>query len=251
MQRREFLSGSLAAGIGGGAMLLLASGSRSEGADPTTTNTTIQEKPMSYTLPPLPYPADALEPYIDKMTMEIHHGRHHKAYVDNLNKALEGQSELAKLPVDQLLREISKVPENIRQAVINNGGGHANHTMFWEIMAKDAGGQPSGPLADDINATFKDFASFQQQIKQAGLTRFGSGWAWLILSDGKLQIISSANQDSPLMKGQVPIMGIDVWEHAYYLKYQNKRPDYVDAWWHVVNWSAVGERYAKAKAGTL
>jgi Fe-Mn family superoxide dismutase len=250
MQRREFLSGSLAAGIGGGAMLLLARGSQSEGADPTTTTNTIQEKPM-YTLPPLPYPADALEPHIDKLTMEIHHGRHHKAYVDNLNKALEGHADLAKLPVDQLMREINKVPENIRQAVINNGGGHANHSMFWEIMAKDAGGQPSGPLADDINATFKDFASFQQQLKQAALTRFGSGWAWLVYSDGKLQIISDANQNSPYMKGQSPIMGIDVWEHAYYLKYQNKRPDYVDAWWHVANWSAIGERYSKAKAGTL
>jgi Fe-Mn family superoxide dismutase len=251
MKRRQFLSGSLAAGIGGGAMLLLARGSENEGADPTTANNTIQEKPMSYTLPPLPYPADALEPYIDKMTMEIHHGRHHKAYVDNLNKALEGHAELAKLPIDQLMREIGKVPENIRQAVINNGGGHANHSMFWEIMAKDAGGRPSGPLADDINAAFKDFASFQAQLKQAALTRFGSGWAWLLLSDGKLQIVSGANQDSPFMKEQVPILGIDVWEHAYYLKYQNKRADYVDAWWNVVNWAAVGERFAKAKTGKL
>ncbi len=250
MKRRQFLSGSLAAGIGGGAMLLLARGSDSEGADPTNANNTIQEKPM-YTLPPLPYPADALEPYIDKMTMEIHHGRHHKAYVDNLNKALEGHADLAKLPIDQLMREIEKVPEKIRQAVINNGGGHANHSMFWEIMAKDAGGKPSGPLADDINATFTDFASFQQQVKQAALTRFGSGWAWLLLSEGKLHIASGANQDSPFMKGQVPILGINVWEHAYYLKYQNKRPDYVDAWWNVVNWPAVGERYSKAKAGTL
>ncbi len=206
---------------------------------------------MSYTLPALPYPADALEPYIDKMTMEIHHGRHHKAYVDNLNKALEGHADLAALPIDQLMREIDKVPEKIRQAVINNGGGHANHSMFWEIMAKDAGGKPSGALADDINATFTDFTTFQQHIKEAALKRFGSGWAWLLYADGKLQIASAANQDSPLMKGQVPILGIDVWEHAYYLKYQNKRPDYVDAWWNVVNWAAVGERYSKAKAGKV
>jgi Fe-Mn family superoxide dismutase len=206
---------------------------------------------MSYTLPPLPYPADALEPYIDKMTMEIHHGRHHKAYVDNLNKALEGHADLAGMPIDQLMREISKVPEKIRQAVINNGGGHANHSMFWEIMAKDAGGKPSGALADDINSTFNDFAAFQAQLKQAALTRFGSGWAWLVLADGKLQVISDPNQDSPLMKGQVPILGIDVWEHAYYLKYQNKRADYIDAWWNVVNWSAVAERYSKAKDGKL
>jgi Fe-Mn family superoxide dismutase len=205
---------------------------------------------MPYTLPPLPYPADALEPHIDKMTMEIHHGKHHKAYVDNLNKALEGHAELAKLSVEQLMREIVKVPDNIRQAVINNGGGHANHSMFWVIMGK-GGGKPSGPLADEINKTFQDFASFQAQLKQAATGRFGSGWGWLVLADGKLQIINTANQDSPYMKGQVPILGVDVWEHAYYLKYQNRRPDYIDAWWNVVNWNAVGERYSQAKAGKL
>jgi Fe-Mn family superoxide dismutase len=206
---------------------------------------------MPYTLPPLPYPADALEPSIDKMTMEIHHGRHHKAYVDNANKALEGHADLGNLPVEQLLREINKVPENIRQAVINNAGGHANHSMFWEIMARGAGGKPTGPLADDIARTFGDFSAFQTQIKTAATGRFGSGWAWLVFSDGKLQVLSTANQDSPYLKNQAPIMGIDVWEHAYYLKYQNKRPDYVDAWWNVVNWAAVGDRYAKAKAGKL
>jgi superoxide dismutase, Fe-Mn family len=206
---------------------------------------------MAYTLPPLPYPADSLEPYIDKMTMEIHHGRHHKAYVDNANKALEGQADLAKLSVEQLLRQISKVPDTIRQALINNAGGHANHTMFWEIMSKGAGGKPTGPLADEIAKTFGDFPSFQQQLKQAGVSRFGSGWAWLVWADSKLQIISTPNQDSPYIKGQAPIMGVDVWEHAYYLKYQNKRPDYIDAWWNVVNWSAIGERFAKAKAGKL
>jgi len=207
-----------------------------------------REEVMAYTLPPLPYPADALEPYIDKMTMEIHHGRHHKAYVDNVNKALEAHAELGKLPIEQLLREVKKVPENIRQTVINNGGGHANHTMFWEIMKKGAGGKPSGALADEISKSFGDFSAFQQQLKQAAVSRFGSGWAWLVLADGKLQILSTANQDSPYMNGQVPILGVDVWEHAYYLKYQNKRPDYVDAWWNVVNWSAVAERYSKAKA---
>ena len=206
---------------------------------------------MAHTLPNLPYATNALEPFIDTMTMEIHQGRHHKAYVDNLNKALEGQAALQSKSIAQLLREISQVPDSIRQAVINNGGGHANHAMFWEIMGPGAGGKPSGPLADDINAAFGDFASFQTQLKQAGVTRFGSGWAWLVLADGKLKVLSSANQDSPYMTGQVPIMGVDVWEHAYYLKYQNKRPDYLDAWWNVVNWKAVADRYAKAKAGKL
>ena len=206
---------------------------------------------MAYTLPPLPYPNNALEPYIDAQTMEIHHDRHHKAYVDNLNMALEGQASLANKPIEQLLRDINQVPENIRTAVRNNGGGHANHTMFWEIMGPHAGGDPTGPLADDIKATFTDFAGFKAQVKDAGVKRFGSGWSWLVLADGKLKILSSANQDSPYMSGQVPILGVDVWEHAYYLKYQNKRPDYLDAWWNVVNWKAVGERYAKAKAGKL
>jgi len=206
---------------------------------------------MAYTLPALPYATNVLEPYIDTMTMEIHHGRHHKAYVDNVNKALENQAALAAKPINQLLREINQVPEATRQAVKNNGGGHANHTMFWEIMAPKAGGQPSGPLADDIKSTFGDLATFQAQLKDAGIKQFGSGWAWLVLADGKLKIISTANQDSPYMTGQTPIMGVDVWEHAYYLKYQNKRPDYIDAWWHVVNWAAIGERYTKAKAGKL
>jgi Fe-Mn family superoxide dismutase len=206
---------------------------------------------MAHTLPNLPYATNALEPFIDTMTMEIHQGRHHKAYVDNLNKALEGQAALQNMSITQLLREINQVPDAIRQAVTNNGGGHANHAMFWEIMGPGAGGKPSGPLADDINAAFGDFAAFQAQLKQAGVTRFGSGWAWLVLADGKLKILSTANQDSPYMTGQAPIMGVDVWEHAYYLKYQNKRPDYLDAWWNVVNWKAVAERYAKAKAGKL
>ncbi len=206
---------------------------------------------MAFTLPPLPYPNNALEPYIDALTMEIHHDRHHKAYVDNLNKAVEGHPELANKSIDQLMRDIKQVPDNIRQAVINNGGGHANHSLFWVIMGPKAGGKPSGPLADDIAKTFGDFAAFQAQLKQAGVSRFGSGWAWLVLAGGKLQVINTLNQDSPLMNGQVPILGVDVWEHAYYLKYQNKRPDYIDAWWNTINWGAVAERYGQAKAGKL
>jgi Fe-Mn family superoxide dismutase len=203
---------------------------------------------MAFTLPNLPYPADALEAAIDKMTMEIHHGRHHKAYVDNLNAALEGQAALASKPIDQLLREISTVPEAIRQKVINNGGGHANHTMFWEIMSPKGGGEPAGPLADAIKSTFTDFANFKAKIKESALARFGSGWAWLVASGGKLSIESTANQDSPLMAaGKTPLLGVDVWEHAYYLRYQNKRADYVDAWWKVVNWNAVAARFSAAK----
>ena len=203
---------------------------------------------MAFTLPALPYPADALEKAIDKMTMEIHHGRHHKAYVDNLNAALEGQAALAAKPVVQLLREINQVSEAIRQKVINNGGGHANHAMFWEIMGPKAGGEPKGPLADAIKSTFADFASFKGKIKEAALGRFGSGWAWLVLAGGKLVVNSTANQDSPYMTGQTPILGVDVWEHAYYLKYQNKRADYVDAWWNAVNWDAVAKRFAEAQS---
>lgn len=206
---------------------------------------------MAYTLPPLPYPTNALEPYIDTLTMEIHHGRHHRAYVDSLNKALEKYPDLQDRPIEQLLRQINQVPPEIRQAVINHGGGHANHTLFWQIMGPNAPRQPSGPLADDISRTFGSFASFQQQLKQAALDRFGSGWAWLVVTpDGKLGIGSTPNQDSPLLQGQTPILGIDVWEHAYYLKYQNRRGDYVDAWWNVVNWDAVAQRYLAARPGS-
>jgi Fe-Mn family superoxide dismutase len=202
---------------------------------------------MAFKLPDLPYPADALEVAIDKMTMEIHHGKHHKAYVDNLNAALEGQTALASKSIEQLLREINTVPEAIRQKVINNGGGHANHSMFWEIMGPKGGGEPTGPLAEAIKATFTDFANFKAKIKEAALGRFGSGWAWLLVSGGKLVIESSANQDSPYMAGKTPILGVDVWEHAYYLRYQNRRPDYVEAWWKVVDWNTVGTRFAAAK----
>jgi Fe-Mn family superoxide dismutase len=202
---------------------------------------------MAFTLPPLPYPADALEAAIDKTTMEIHHGRHHKAYVDNLNAALEGHPGLQSKPIEQLLREITSVPEAIRQKVINNGGGHANHTMFWEIMGPGGGGEPSSPLAEAIKSSFTDFATFKAKIKEAGMNRFGSGWSWLVIAGGKPQIVSTANQDSPYMNGQTPILGVDVWEHAYYMRYQNKRADYLDAWWKVVNWNAVAKRFSEAK----
>jgi Fe-Mn family superoxide dismutase len=203
---------------------------------------------MAFSLPPLPYPTDALEPYIDKMTMEIHHDRHHKTYVDNLNKALEGAPDLQKKSIEDILRNIKSVPANIQTAVRNNGGGHANHSMFWEIMGPNAGGQPTGELSGAIQSAFGSFDGFKAKIKEAALGRFGSGWAWLVFGgDGKLQVLSTANQDSPYMDGQTPVLGVDVWEHAYYLKYQNKRPDYVDAWWNVVNWNAVAQRFAKAK----
>jgi Fe-Mn family superoxide dismutase len=204
---------------------------------------------MAHTLPPLPYPTNALEPHIDTQTMEIHHGRHHKAYVDNLNKALDGQAALAAKSIEDLLRDIKSVPENIRPAVVNNGGGHHNHSLFWTIMGPGGGGDPSGPVADAIKVTFGDFATFKAKIKENALGQFGSGWSWLVWDGSKLQAVKKPNQDSPLMDGLVPVLGIDVWEHAYYLKYQNKRPDYVDAWWNTVNWKAVGERFANAKAG--
>jgi Fe-Mn family superoxide dismutase len=197
---------------------------------------------MAHTLPPLPYPSEALEPHIDKQTMEIHHGKHHAAYVNNLNAALEKHQDLQSKSVEDLLRNINSVPEAARTAVRNNGGGHANHTMFWQIMGPNAGGPPKGAIADAINSSFGSFDKFKEEFKKAGVGRFGSGWAWLIDSGGKLSIESSANQDSPVMEGKKIVMGLDVWEHAYYLKYQNRRPDYIDAWWNVVNWSEVNKR---------
>jgi Fe-Mn family superoxide dismutase len=199
---------------------------------------------MPFTLPELPYASDALEPYIDKMTMEIHHGKHHNAYVTNLNKALESAPELAGLTIEELLaNNCAAVPEGIRTAVRNNGGGHINHSMFWQIMGPHAGGEPSGPLAEAIAASFGSFAAFKEKFQAAGATRFGSGWAWLVGSGSKLEITSTPNQDSPVMEGKTPIMGLDVWEHAYYLKYQNRRPDYMAAWWSVVNWTEIGKRF--------
>jgi len=179
--------------------------------------------------------------------MEIHHGKHHAAYVNNLNKALEGHSDLQKKSITELLSDLNSVPESIRTAVRNNGGGHFNHSMFWKLMQRDGGGKPSGDLGDAIDAAFGSFDDFKTKFSQAGTTRFGSGWAWLHVQGGKLQIDSAPNQDSPLMDGGKPILGLDVWEHAYYLNYQNRRPDYIQAWWNVVNWSAVEENYRKAK----
>jgi Fe-Mn family superoxide dismutase len=202
---------------------------------------------MAFTLPPLPYAHDALEPYIDKMTMEIHHGKHHNAYVTNLNKALESAPDLASKTIEELLaNNCSIVPENIRTAVRNNGGGHVNHSMFWTIMAAPGGpSKPGGALADAINSAFGGFDQFKEKFAAAGTTRFGSGWAWLLNNNGKLEITSTPNQDSPLMEGREPVMGLDVWEHAYYLKYQNRRPDYIGAWWSVVNWKEVEKRFGK------
>jgi Fe-Mn family superoxide dismutase len=197
---------------------------------------------MAHSLPPLPYPSDALEPYIDKQTMEIHHGKHHQAYVTNLNAALEKHPALQSKTVEDLLKGINTVPEDIRTAVRNNGGGHANHTMFWQIMAPKAGGAPTGKIADAINGSFGSFDKFKEELKKAAVGRFGSGWAWVIESGNKLSIESTANQDSPLMENKNIVFGIDVWEHAYYLKYQNRRPDYIDAWWNVVNWAEINKR---------
>jgi len=206
---------------------------------------------MSHTLPALPYAFNALEPAIDAMTMEIHSQKHHKAYVDNLNKALEGHAELLKHDIVSLLKNISSVPESIRQTVINNGGGHHNHATFWEIMAPNAGGEPTGAIGEAIKTTFGDFTKFKDTFKQNGLTQFGSGWSWLVYDAAStgIKAIKKPNQDSPLMDGMVPLLGCDVWEHAYYLKYQNKRADYVDAWWTVVNWKKVDELFSAAKAG--
>jgi Fe-Mn family superoxide dismutase len=200
---------------------------------------------MAFTLPALPYANDALEPHIDARTMEIHHTKHHQAYVNNLNAAIDKAPELQGKSLDDLMRGINSVPESVRTAVRNNGGGHWNHSLFWQIMAPGKGGEPSGKLADAVRSAFGDFRKFKEQFAAAAAGRFGSGWAWLINDGGKLSITSTPNQDNPLMEGKNAILGLDVWEHAYYLKYQNKRPDYVAAWWNVVNWDAVAERFAK------
>jgi Fe-Mn family superoxide dismutase len=204
---------------------------------------------MAYEVPPLPYDYNALEPYIDTQTMQLHHDKHHAAYVTNLNAAVQSHAQFASLPVEQLIQRLNELPENIRTAVRNNGGGHANHSMFWRIMTPNGGGQPGGDLANAINSTFGSFDQFKAAFNDAGVKRFGSGWAWLILNqNGNLQVISTANQDSPLMEGNFPIMGNDVWEHAYYLKYQNRRPEYLNAWWNVVNWNEIEKRYQQAKS---
>lgn len=204
---------------------------------------------MPHALPTLSYAFNALEPHIDALTMEIHSQRHHKAYVDNLNKALEAHPDFAAKSIEELLREIKSVPEAVRQAVINNGGGHHNHSLFWAIMGPNGGGEPTGAIGDAIKASFGDFAAFKAKIKENALGQFGSGWSWLVYNPAstKVEALKKPNQDSPLMEGLVPLLGVDVWEHAYYLKYQNKRADYVDAWWNTVNWKAVEENLANAK----
>jgi superoxide dismutase, Fe-Mn family len=200
-----------------------------------------------FQLPDLPYGFDALEPHIDARTMEIHHDRHHKAYTDKLNEAIGKHDDWQNKEIDEILRDIDRLPEDIRTAVRNNGGGYANHNLFWEIMGPNGGGEPGGELGDAIRSTFGSFDDFKDKVNNAGATQFGSGWGWLVVSGGGLKVYSTPNQDSPYMKGDTPILGVDVWEHAYYLKYQNKRPDYLAAWWNTVNWDAVAERYSKAK----
>jgi len=201
-----------------------------------------------FELPDLPYAFDALEPHIDARTMEIHHDRHHKAYTDKLNEAIGKHGDWQNKEIDEILRDIDRLPEDIRTAVRNNGGGYANHNLFWEIMSPDGGGEPGGELGDAIRSTFGSFNDFKEKVSGAAAGQFGSGWGWLVVgSGGGLKVYSTPNQDSPYMKGETPILGVDVWEHAYYLKYQNKRPDYLSAWWNTVNWNAVAERYSKAK----
>ena len=204
---------------------------------------------MAYELPPLPYPKNALEPHLDAQTMEIHHDKHHGAYVTNLNAALDKHPELKSWTIEDLLAKINSVPEDIRTAVRNNGGGHYNHSMFWQIMAPKAGGEPTGELADAIKNTFGDLTKFKDELTKAGMGRFGSGWAWLLMNNGKLAVESTPNQDSPLMDGKYPVMGVDVWEHAYYLKYQNRRNEYLASWWNVVNWPEVAKRYQRMREG--
>ena len=201
---------------------------------------------MAHELPELPYSHDALEPFIDQTTMEIHHGKHHNAYVTNLNNAIAGNEDLESKSIIELISDLDAVPEDIRGAVRNNGGGHANHSLFWSIMGPGKGGEPSGSLAEAINSTFGSFDNLKEAFTKAGMTRFGSGWAWLSVSNGSLEVTSTANQDSPTMDGNTPIIGCDVWEHAYYLKYQNLRPDYINAWWSVVDWDAAAARFDAA-----
>jgi superoxide dismutase, Fe-Mn family len=232
LTRRQLLQ---SAGAGAAALLLAPAVGRA------------QEKGTGFTLPKLPYAFDALEPHIDAKTMEIHHDRHHAAYVNNLNTALKGHPDLLKKDIRDLIRDLNSLPKDVQTAVRNNGGGHLNHTMFWEMMAPKAGGMPKGDVAKAIDQTFGSFEKFQAAFADAAAKRFGSGWAWLVVNKGKLEVVSTANQDSPVTDGKEPILGIDVWEHAYYLKFQNRRPDYVKAWWNVVNWDDVAKRYKTAQ----
>lgn len=202
---------------------------------------------MAYELPELPYAYDALEPHIDKETMNIHHTKHHNTYVTNVNAALEGHADLASKSVEELIADLDAVPEDIRTAVRNNGGGHANHSLFWQLLSPNGGGAPSGALAEAIDSKFGSFDAFKEKFAAAAKTRFGSGWAWLAVSNGEVEVTSTPNQDSPLMEGKTPLLGLDVWEHAYYLNYQNRRPDYIEAFWNVVNWDEVSKRFEAAK----
>ncbi|OZS78834.1 superoxide dismutase [Tetzosporium hominis] len=202
---------------------------------------------MAFELPKLPYEYDALEPHIDKETMNIHHTKHHNTYITNVNNALEGHSDLSSKSVEELISNLDAVPEDIRTAVRNNGGGHANHSLFWEILSPNGGGQPTGALAEAIDSKFGSFDAFKEEFAKAATTRFGSGWAWLSVANGEVEVSSTPNQDSPLMEGKTPILGLDVWEHAYYLNYQNRRPDYITSFWNVVNWDEVSKRYEAAK----
>jgi len=250
MNRRKFLVNTSIVGAG-----LFGAGRsapdllRARSVSISDSNLTLEEKPVAFTVPPLPYPFDALEPYIDAKTMEIHHDKHHGAYVTNLNKALDGHADLQAKSIDDLLKGLDSIPENIRAAVRNNGGGHWNHTLFWTLMKKGGGGEPKGDLAAAINSAFGSFTGFQDKFAAAGLSRFGSGWAWLVMKDGKLAIDSTPNQDTPYLLGggAKTVLGLDVWEHAYYLKYQNLRGDYIKAWWNVVNWDKAGDLFAAAK----
>lgn len=245
MSRRVFLK---TLGVGSMATVLNACIKTNPTSETTGTPTVAPTgEATGFRLPPLPYDYDALEPHIDEQTMQIHHDKHHAGYVSKLNAALEGHPDLQTRSVEELLRDLDDLPESIRTAVRNNGGGHANHTLFWEIMAPDGGGEPSGNLARAIETTFGDIASLQEKVNDAGLNRFGSGWAWLVLTkDGDLDVMSTANQDSPYSHGHIPLLGVDVWEHAYYLKYQNQRGEYLNAWWNTVNWPAIEERFAEA-----
>jgi len=247
MNRRKFLFNASIVGAG-----LLGTGNEIPGLlhAEEISNYTPEEKIMAFTVPPLPYAFDALEPYIDAKTMEIHHDKHHGAYVTNLNKALDGHADLQSKSIDDLMKNLDAVPENIRTAVRNNGGGHWNHSLFWTWMKKGGGGEPKGDLATAINSSFGSFAGFQEKFAAAGVGRFGSGWAWLLVKDGKLVIDSTPNQDTPYQlssPGGKAVLGLDVWEHAYYLKYQNVRPEYIKNWWNVVNWDKASELYAAAK----
>jgi superoxide dismutase, Fe-Mn family len=248
MNRREFVfsTGVVGAGFlgtGRTASHLLHAGPATDFAP----NLKSEEKTVAFSVPPLPYPFDALEPHIDAKTMEIHHDKHHGAYVTNLNKALEGHADLQSKSLEDLLKNLDSLPDSIRNAVRNNAGGHWNHSLFWTQMKKGGGGEPKGDLAAAIKSTFGSFADFQAKFAAAGVGRFGSGWAWLLVKDGKLVIDSTPNQDTPISLNGKAVLGLDVWEHAYYLKYQNRRPDYIAAWWNVVNWDSAAEQYATAK----